>query len=135
MADLTQTAANVASGSGATTQRRDAAVAITAGDTVYVDSNGDLALCENDQTATEANCAGIALNDAAAGQPVVYQVAGQINVGATLTAGEVYVVGAVGGAIAPVADVLATEFTTILGVAISTSLLEMGLLPSGVAHG
>lgn len=133
MADLTQTPANVASGSGASTQTRNAAAAITAGDAVYVDSSGTLSLCENDQTATEAACAGIALNDAAAGQPVVYQVSGQINIGATLTAGEVYVVGGAAGAIAPVADVVATEYMTIIGVAISTSLIEMGILPSGVA--
>ncbi len=135
MADLTQTAANVQSGSGASTLRKNAAVAITAGDAVYVDSSGTLDLCENDQTATEAACAGIALNDAAIGQPVVYQVSGSINIGATLTAGEVYVVGAAPGAIAPVADVIATEFMTVLGVATSTSLLSLGILPSGVAHG
>lgn len=135
MADLTQTAANVQSGAGNTTQTRDASVAVTAGDSVYLDANNLVTPCENDQTATEALCAGVALNDAAAGQPVTYQTGGQINLGATLVVGETYVVGAVAGAIAPVADVIATEFSTIIGVAISTSLLEMGLLPSGVAHG
>lgn len=135
MADLVQTPANVVSGTGATTQRKTAAVAISAGAAVYVNGSNQLDLCENDQTATEAACAGIALNDAAAGQPVVYQTSGRLNVGATLTAGEVYVVGAAPGAIAPVADVIATEFMTVLGVGVSTSEIEMGLLASGVAAG
>lgn len=135
MADLTQTAANVQTGSGSNIQRRNAAVAVTAGDAVYVDGNGAVDLCENDQTAAEAACAGVALNDAAIGQPVTFQVTGQINLGATLTVGEVYVCGAAPGGIAPVADVIAAEFMTVIGVAISTSEIEMGLLPSGVAHG
>ena len=135
MADLVQTAANVQAGTGSTTQRKNAAVAVTAGDAVYVDATGALDLCENDLTAVEAACVGIALNDAAIGQPVVYQTSGRINIGATLTVGEVYVVGAAPGAVAPVADVIATEFMTVLGVAVSTSELEMGILQSGVAHG
>ena len=135
MTDLTQTAANVQSGNGATLQRKDAAETITAGESVYVDSNNQLALCENDNSAVEANAGGIAVNGGAAGQPVTYQTGGRINVGAALVAGETYVIGAVFGAIAPVADVAASEFSTILGIAISTSELEMSLNASGIAHG
>lgn len=132
MADLTITAGNVQRVSG-NIQRRTAGATISAGDSVYIDSNNQLQLCEKDQTATEASCQGIALNNAAAGQPCSYQVSGDINLGAVLATGEVYVVGAVGGAIAPVGDVAAGNFATILGVAISSSVLRIGITASGVA--
>ena len=132
MVDITVTAANVAKADGST-QTKNAGAVITAGDSVYVDSAGVLQLCEKDQTAVESACAGIALCDAAVGQPCVYQVSGNIDVGATLTIGEVYVVGAGPGGIAPVADVAASDFATVVGIATAGGNLKMGLLPSGVA--
>lgn len=134
MVDVVITAANVLRVNG-NTQRKNAGVAITAGDAVYVDGNGVLQLCEKDQTAVEAACAGIALNDAGVGQPVTYAVSGDVNFGAVLTAGRVYIVGAAPGAIAPVADIVATNFATVVGIAISTSVLRLALMPSGVAAG
>ncbi len=134
MADITITPANVSRVSGSI-QRKDAGATITAGDSVYVDSAGVLQVCENDQTAVEAACAGLALNNGDTGQPVTYQVSGDLDPGGTLVAGEVYVVGAAPGAIAPVGDIAASEFATIIGIGTSTSNLKMGLLPSGVAAG
>lgn len=136
MADLVQTAANVVSGAGAGTIKRTAGAAITAGMACFVSAvDGDIEPAQKDVDAASAEAIGIALCDAAAGQPVVLQTTGLINVGAALTVGETYIVGAAAGAIAPVADAVATNFSTVLGVAISTSLLKLGINASGVAHG
>jgi hypothetical protein len=132
MADLTVTAANVVKVSGSTREGVCGTVAITAGDSLY-EAAGVLELCENDQTAVEANCVGIALNNASTGQPVVYQVSGVINLGATLAIGEIYCVGGLAGAIAPTADVIATEYQTVIGVAKTAANLQINFIASGVA--
>jgi hypothetical protein len=54
--------------------------------------------------------------------------------GAILSIGETYIVGAAAGGIAPEADAVAGNFVTILGVATTSNLLKMGILQSGVAH-
>lgn len=135
MADLVVTAASVLKGNSAATKSGTAGAAITAGMSVYLDTSGNLIGCEKDQTAAEAECVGIALNDAATGQPVEYQTRGEIDVGAVLTLGETYMVGAGAGGIAPVVDVIATEFATVIGVASAAGVLIMNITQSGVAHG
>ncbi len=134
MVDLVQTPANVQSSAGVGTQKKNAGAAITAGDSLFIATDGDVEPAQHDVDAASAQCVGIALNDAAVGQPVIYQVTGDINVGATLVVGETYVVGAGPGSIAPVADIGTGDFSTIIGVAISASTLRMGILPSGVAR-
>jgi hypothetical protein len=57
----------------------------------------------------------------------------QINLGATLAVGEVYVVSAALGAIAPIGDLVSTNFVTPIGTAITTSVLAFNPQPSGVA--
>lgn len=69
MADLTITAANVVPSAGATRRVKTAAVAIAAGETVRLDSSGDLILTDADLS---ASCEGIAVCSAAVGQPCVY---------------------------------------------------------------
>lgn len=133
MTDLVITAADVARVDGSV-QTKNAGVAIVAGDSVFVDSNGVLQLSINDDTAIEAASSGVALNDGAVGQPVTYQVSGNLDVGATLVIGETYVVGAALGGLAPVADIASSEFATVVGIATAADNLKMGLLPSGVAH-
>lgn len=132
MVDLVITPANVSRVDGAT-QTKNAGVGISAGDALYVDSTGVLQLCENDQTVVEAAMAGIALCDAAVGQPCVYLVSGNLDPGATVAAGIAYIVGGGPGAIAPAADIAAAEFMTIVGVGTSTGNIKLGILQSGVA--
>lgn len=134
MADISVTAASVVPGSGAITKNGIAGIAITAGDSVYPAADGDIELCENDQTVVEAAARGIALNDAAVGQHIAYAVGGEVTFNAVLAAGQVYIVGAAPGGIAPESDAVAGEFVTILGVGVSTTSLKMGILQSGVAH-
>lgn len=129
MADLTITAGNVV-GYGPKLHK-NAGGTITAGLAVRKDSAGDL-VAASDDSAANAEVEGIALNGGSDGQPIAYQKTGNINLGATLAVGKVYVL-STSGAIAPVDDIAGTEYVTILGVAISTSLLKMSINASGVA--
>lgn len=127
MADITITAANVAASAAVKTRRGSAGAAITAGDVLYLDTaTNTLKLAIATALAT-AVVAGIALNDAASGQPVVYAYDDSaLTVGGTLVTGTVYTVSsAVAGAIAPVADQGSADFVTVLGVANSTALLAL----------
>lgn len=134
MSDLSQTPASVIE--GATAQRRNgtAGASITAGQPLYADAaDGDkLKPCDADASAAAANCVGIALHAAADEQPIAYTKAGLINLGATLTVGEIYVLSGTAGGIAPKADLAAGDFVTILGVAISASQLNLAINVSGV---
>jgi hypothetical protein len=134
MTDLVVTAANVLEGTAARKQTGVAGSTITQGQSVFVDSSGQLQPAQKDVDAGSAAAVGIALTAAEAGQPVVYQSGGEMDVGATLAVGETYVVGAAGGGIAPIADLLTTEFATILGIATAAGVLKLGILQSGVAH-
>lgn len=129
MADLTITTTSVV-GLGPKL-RRVAGGTITAGLAVRKDSAGDLGAASDDSAANAA-VEGIALNDAADGQPVTYQQNGNIDLGATLAVGKVYVL-STSGAIAPVDDIAGSEFVTVLGVATASDNLLMGIIKSGVA--
>jgi len=132
MVDVVITASDVDKVSGSQ-RTNEAGIAITAGQTVYLDAAGLVQLCQNDLTAVEGACVGISLNDAGVGQPCTYQVSGVIDLGSVLAAGVQYIVGAAAGAVAPVADIASTEFLTSLGVGISTTELQIGINQSGVA--
>ena len=132
MADLVQTAANVLA-SGSFRSAICGSVAIVAGNTVYVAAGNTVELCENDQTAVEAACVDIAVNNASPGQPIQYSVGGSMDVGATLVIGEVYCVGAAPGSIAPTADITTGEFQTVLGIATAADALKVSISAAGVA--
>lgn len=129
MADLTVTAANVV-GYG-TTKDGVAGGTITAGMALYMNASGQL-VAGSSAAAASAVAVGIALNGGASGQPIKYQIGGNINLGATLAVGKVYVVGTSGG-IAPVDDIAGSEYVTVLGIATTAALLKMGIVVSGVA--
>lgn len=133
MVDITVTAANVA---GTTSGTGTAGVAITAGD-VVARSGGELILADADAgadaDAVQRKAVGVALNDAADGQPVAYAGPGaEITAGATLTAGTVYYLSATAGGICPVADVGSGMNPVVVGIATSTSKMKLLLVNSGV---
>lgn len=133
MADLSQTAGNVVAAAGARTVTRTAGGTITAGMPVYEDASDSRHVkAAQADTSAKAAAIGIALNGASDGQPVTVCVEGDINVGATLTVGEVYVVSDnAAGAIAPHSDLLSDDYVTVLGVASTASNLRMALTVSG----
>ena len=81
-----------------------------------------------------ATVAGIALTGSSSGQPITYQSSGNINLGATLVVGEIYCLSdAVAGQNVPYGDLGAADYVTSLGIAISTSLLQLDINNSGIA--
>lgn len=135
MAALTQTAANVVAGTGARKQSGTYGGTITAGMPLYVDgSDGNKLKAARANASGTATVVGIALNGGANGQPGNYQSSGQVNLGATLAVGETYALSdAVAGQIVPIADIGTADYVAILGVAISTSLLELNIFNPGIA--
>lgn len=135
MSDLSITAANVLAGSGATTRLGTAGATITAGKAVYLDSSDNeykLADCDS-ATAAVRSPVGIALNGASDGQPLVVLTEGPITIGATMTAGIAYYLSPNAGGICPVADVLTGDYPVILGIATSTTVLDVNIQEAGVA--
>jgi hypothetical protein len=137
MADLSITAANVLAGAGAQKQSGSALEAVTAGKGAYYDpATKKFGLWDsNSATAAVRKMAGIFLNGAGASQPVVVQTGGKINLGATLVAGEVYFQSETPGGIQPYADLVTGEYVGIVGVAVSTSELELHIKSFAIARG
>ena len=131
MADLTPVAADVMAASAATTADGVAGEAITAGQVLY--NSASKAMKADDTTAAKAAAAGIALNNAALDQPIKYITRGGIDLGCLLVVGTVYGVSDTAGGICPIADLGSADFVTILGIATTTSNLELDIKRSGVA--
>lgn len=135
MTALSITAANVLPGSGAQIEAGTAGETITAGQVVYLDTSAGkykLADCDS-ATAAVRSPRGIALNGASSGQPLSILRAGDITIGATMTAGVAYYLGDVAGAIVPVGDVGSGDYPVIIGIAKSTTVLAVKFNEAGVA--
>lgn len=127
MADLTVTASSVSASASATVVRSGTAGAtITAGQPLYSDGSDSNELKPAQATSAKSNCVGIALNGATDGQPVAYcSKDSGFTPGATLVVGTVYAVSATAGGIAPVADLTTGDYACVLGVAKTTSVLNL----------
>ena len=135
MADLSITAANVAAAAGEVSKQEWVAGAtITAGQAIYIDSAASnvAKLAQSDGTAAEAEVKGVAMNGASSGQPVIIATSGDIDLGATLTVGEIYVLSQTAGAICPASDLATGDYVSILGVATAADELKIILTNSGV---
>jgi hypothetical protein len=135
MADLTITVANVASGTGAQTSDGTAGGSITQGDAVYQDAtdSNKWKRADANLSAAASTAIGIALNAAEAGQPVRIQVGGEMNVGATLAVGTIYVLSATAGKIAPSTDLTTGWYTFVIGIGKSASNMYLVMKTAGVA--
>lgn len=136
MADLVITAANVIAAAGADVDRSGkSGGTITAGQVVYKDAaSGQWLLADNNSATVAARTpGGIALNGASAGQPLAVHRSGPLTIGATLASGVAYYLSGNPGGICPVADLVTGMFPTVLGIAQSTTVLEVAINPSGVA--
>jgi len=135
MADLTITATSVVSGDDAATKTGLAGETITAGKAVYLSSTTKKwMLADSDSATAEVREAtGIALNAASLNQPVDVQVKGLITIGATLTAGTAYYLSNTAGGICPLADVGTGEYVCQLGLATSTTVLNLDVQFPNVA--
>ncbi len=135
MAAITITAANVVPQSNAVFADHTAGETITAGMPVYIDTSTGKALKTDANASLLASTVrGIATHGASNGQPLRVQIDGDIAMGATLTVNGVYVAGATAaGDVAPVADLTTGWYGALLGIAISTSVLRLGIRNTGVA--
>lgn len=135
MADLTITAANVIAGAGADTENGTLGAAATAGQVLYkAASDGRWYLADNNAASAEVRAPrGIALNGGSVNQPVRVLLSGPVTIGATMTAGVAFYLSDTPGGICPVADLAAGEFPSIVGIATSTTVLNVNFQSAGVA--
>lgn len=129
MADLSITAANVV-GYGDRVHGTLGGT-VTAGQPVRKQTNGTF-IAATDASLAGSAALGVALTGGASGQPFTYQKDGNINPGATVAVGKVYVLSTDGG-IAPVDDIAGSEYITVIGVGLTASLLKVAIVVSGVA--
>jgi hypothetical protein len=135
MTDLVITAASVVKGTGAKTIPGILGGTVIAGQTVYRDATSKKFLASDSDSATAGvrELVGIALNGGAINQPVVVQTEGPITIGATVVVGTVYVNSDTPGGIMPAADLEAGDYVSVVGIGISATQIELGILNSGVA--
>lgn len=137
MANLSQTAANVAlAGSGVQVEIVQVGESVTQGQPGYQNVNDSkFYQADANASATTAKAVCIFLTPASTdGYAVIVRGGGRtINLGATLTVGETYVVSATKGAICPIADLTTGDYPCIIGTAISTSAIITSFYFSGVA--
>lgn len=135
MADLTITATQVLpdTTSAGKTVNGYCGEAITAGAVVYASAGTTYKLADADLSAAAATAIGIALNGGATGQPLIVQTAGSptIGVGASITDGAVYVLSGTAGKIAPVADLAAADYVTLIGVGNDVDGIDLKIFASG----
>lgn len=136
MADIAVTAANVSPIQGSTQiESGYAGAAITAGQVVYYDSSSQsFKLADANLSGTAATIKGVALNGAASGQPLSVATKGPFNCGFTGTVGQVLVLSATAGAIAPVGDLTTGMYTSILGVVTASGVATLNIFNSGAAN-
>lgn len=107
---------------------------VTAGQSVYKDTSDSNEYKPADaDVEASAVCAGIALVGGADGEAGVILTKGSIDLGATLTVGEIYVVSTTAGGIAPIGDLGSGDYVSIIGTASATGQLDLGISNTGVA--
>lgn len=133
MADITVTAADVGlADTGVVTQTVQVAVAVTQGQVGYLDTTeSKYRLADADLSSAAASAAGIFLTPAAIDGYAVIAMSGPVDVGATLTVGETYVVSGTAGGIAPIADLATGDYVTLLGIATAAGKLQLDISASG----
>lgn len=140
MADLLIVASDVHAGAqsdGAVVRNVVAGEAVSPGDAIYKkQSDAEWYKADANLSAEAAGQYGIAvaLTYAGDGEPLVIQAEGEYTVGVAVVVGQVYVVSGNPGKIAPVTDGVAGWFTTILGVATTTTKIKLKPNVSGVAR-
>ncbi len=134
MADISITAASVVPGSDAYKEVGTSGETITAGRPVYKSSTtGKWMLADSNSATAEARQAThVALTGSSLNQPIVVGK-GDITIGATLTAGLAYYLSDTPGGICPVADIGSGEYVCLIGMAKSTTVLNVNPQYPGVA--
>jgi hypothetical protein len=137
MADLSVTAASVLASSTATKSTGVAGATITAGQALYADATADgvLKLADANASLATSTMVGIALHAALTGQPITY-VTADSNFAhglGSVTAGQVIVLSATAGALAPVADLATGWFPVVAIISTSATHGVLAITRGGVA--
>lgn len=131
MPDLVITPDSVLAGTDAAFYQGIAGAALTAGQVVTLDpATKQLKLADSNAAVALATVKGIALHAASVGQPLRIQTNGTLTVGGT-TVGKIYVLSGTPGGIAPVEELLAGMYTSILGIGAAGGTLKLALVNSG----
>lgn len=117
---------------GGTFETLIAGEAITAGQVVYLKGSDSRAYKSDANDSTKNTVKGIALNNAAAGQPVYVQTGGNVNVGGTLTVGGIYCLSNTAGGIDAFASLSSSDWIVILGYATAADNLRLMITHTGV---
>lgn len=134
MADLVIVDVDVEEGPGAIVQGGVAGEAIKAGQPVYLDSASSRYKLARANAESTDDVAGVTINNSQDGQRMDFVVAGRLIVNAVVVPGEVYALSAAAaGGIAPVGDLIAGDFVTVLGIGINTTAIQVQIQVSGVA--
>lgn len=133
MADLSITPGSVVPDAGATLRLYTAGVTITAGQLVYIDTAASnvLKLADANASSATAIIAGLAIDNASLGQPCIIMLAGDIDLGVTLTVAGIYILSATAGGICPSTDLASASYLSILGVATAADNLKFSIFNSG----
>lgn len=135
MTAISITASAVVAGSNAVRDIGTAGATIAAGQPLYYDTTTakwNLADA-NSATAAVRVATAIALNSASLDQPVSLHKSGDLTMNAVLTKGVAYYLGGTAGSIVPVADLTTGDYTQIVGIAKSTTVLAVDFVSAGVA--
>lgn len=136
MADLSITAANVATQSDTVKEYGVAGEALTAGQAVYkkaADGKWYKADC-NSATAEVRVAGGVCLTGSASGQPCAVATGGTLGIGATVAVGVVYYLSGTAGGIRPVADNTTGDYVQAIGIGTTTAILRLSFaLQAGAA--
>jgi len=135
MADLSVVAADVAlhSTAGSITQVTYGAT-ITQGQALYKDAtdSNKYKLADADLSEAAATVAGIALTPGDSGDKGYIVQSGAIDLGVTITVGEIYVLSGNAGGIAPEADLATLDYVSIIGVGAAADQLDIKINNSGI---
>lgn len=134
MAAVTFTGVRPAS-SLTTTEPVAAGATIAAGEVVYLDTadSNKAKLADNNASAATAVVKGIALTSGVSGSGLIVATGNSITlVGASMTQGLTYYLGATAGQIVPEADLATGNYVCRLGVASSATQLELSIANTGI---
>lgn len=134
MADLAITAASVLRSSAGNPAQGTAAAAITQGQVVYITDASTVNLADSNAVAPANSVAGIALNSASTGQPILYVTTDSAFVpGFTALAGDpIYLSNTPGAVTKTYGDVAAGSTIVVLGVMTTTTVMNLSPIVGGV---
>jgi hypothetical protein len=132
MANITITPSSFTLPSGAKAQTCLAGTTITAGQACCLVSGSLYPASSN--TSSKKFVTGIAMNGGTMGQAIVVQIIGTFIPGGTVVKDTVYVLSETAGDICPYSDLTTGDEIVIVGVASSTTAINLNLWDSGIAH-